>query len=65
MDWQVFIRRLRDGGMTLTEIAGKVDAPVSTISDLARGATQEPRGSLAVRLMGLTPPQQEPDRNVA
>lgn len=51
--------------MTLTEIAGKVDAPVSTISDLARGATQEPRGSLAVRLMGLTPPQQEPDRNVA
>lgn len=58
MDWQALIQRLRDGenGMTLAQIAEAVEAPISTISDLARGASQEPRGSLAVRLMAIKQP---------
>lgn len=43
--------------MTLAQIAEKADAPVSTISDLARGATQEPRSGLGVRLMQVKPPK--------
>ena len=55
MDWQALIQRLRDKPreMTLAQIAERVDAPLSTISDIARGATQEPRGNIAVRLLQL------------
>lgn len=52
MDWQAYIRKLRKH-YTLTEIAAMVRAPVSTLGELSRGATRQPRCDLAMRLLAL------------
>jgi len=52
MDWQVYILKLRKR-WTLAEIAALVRAPVSTLGELSRGATRQPRSELALRLLAL------------
>lgn len=52
MDWQAYIKKLRKH-YTLAEIASLVRAPVSTLGDLSRGATRQPRCDLAMRLLAL------------
>lgn len=51
MDWQTLIRDLRNDGMTLQAIAESAGTGLSTISEIGRGATREPRGNLAARLL--------------
>lgn len=52
MDWQAYIKKLRKH-YTLAEIASLVRAPVSTLGELSRGATRQPRCDLAMRLLAL------------
>lgn len=52
MDWQAYLKRLRER-MTLAEIAERVGVPVSTLGELSRGATREPRNGLAMKLLAL------------
>lgn len=51
--WQVIVRELRDKGMTLGEIADLCDTRLTTLSDIARGATREPRAGVGKRLESL------------
>ncbi len=56
MDWQSIIRDLTNrarGGFTQRALAKRVDCGVSTISDLATGATKRPNGDLALTLLDL------------
>ena len=41
--------------MTLRDIATATGSSVSTINEIARGATKEPRGQLAINLYELRP----------
>lgn len=55
MNWQAHIQKLRASGMTLADIAAKTGTQTSTVSEIARGATREPRGQLAINLYELRP----------
>lgn len=67
MDWKLHIAERRKRGWTLTSIASEVGCPLSTISQLARGASHEPRWSLgcAIRALPRKPPVQDRRRHAA
>jgi transcriptional regulator with XRE-family HTH domain len=52
-NWQELIAYLCSRGWTQMQIAARVDVSQSVISDLARGASKEPRFSTADGLMRL------------
>ena len=65
MDWKSHIATLRKRGWTLTAIADAVGANVSTVSELARGSSTEPRWALGAAILALPkrPPSGEaPER---
>lgn len=51
--WSTIIRSLTGAGLTQPEIAQFCGCGQSTISDLARGATTDPRTSTGLALLGL------------
>lgn len=51
--WPKIIRGLTDLGLTQPEIAQLCGCGQSTISDLVRGATTDPRTSTGLMLLGL------------
>ena len=53
MDWTALIRRLNARGWLQTQIAERVGATQSTISELLNGKTGEPRYSVAAALIAL------------
>ncbi|KWE97904.1 MULTISPECIES: helix-turn-helix domain-containing protein [Burkholderia cepacia complex] len=56
MNWQTIVVKLTNraaGGWTQVELAKLCDCGQSTISDLARGATEQPGADLALRLLEL------------
>ena len=53
MKWQKLIKDVCGTGLSVANVARKANAGVSTIADLASGATKEPRYSLGVRLIEL------------
>ncbi|KVW77413.1 helix-turn-helix domain-containing protein [Burkholderia ubonensis] len=56
MNWQTIVEDLTNraaGGWTQVELARRCGCGQSTISDLARGATEQPGGDLALRLLAL------------
>lgn len=61
MDWNALIKRLNDRGWVQTQIAARVGAHQSTISELLNGVVKDPRHSLGAALVeldesGETPP---------
>lgn len=62
MDWSALIKRLSARGWLQAQIAERVGAKQSTISELLNGKQGEPRYSVAAALIALdasgeTPPQ--------
>lgn len=53
IDWPRILRALLAAGMTQPEIAKACDCGQSTISDMLRGKTTDPRTSLGLRLLTL------------
>lgn len=53
MDWTALIKRLNARGWLQTQIAERVGATQSTISELLNGKTGEPRYSVAAALIAL------------
>lgn len=53
IDWPRILRALLADGMTQPEIAKACDCGQSTISDMLRGKTNDPRTSLGLRLLTL------------
>ncbi|WP_041494496.1 helix-turn-helix domain-containing protein [Burkholderia sp. KJ006] len=56
MNWQTIVVTLTNraaGGWTQLELAKLCECGQSTISDLARGATEQPGADLALRLLEL------------
>lgn len=51
--WAEIIRKLVAEGMTQPQIAEACDCGQSTISDMVRGKTTDPRTSLGLRLLTL------------
>lgn len=51
--WPTIIRGLTDAGLTQPDIARLCGCGQSTISDLLRGTTNDPRTSTGLRLLGL------------
>lgn len=51
--WPSLITDLLESGLTRPELAERVGAGVSTINELARGATRDPRHTLGQRLLAL------------
>jgi hypothetical protein len=52
-DWKALISDLEDAGLTRAEIAGAVDAAVTTVNDLAQGRSKSPRFGTGVALLQL------------
>lgn len=52
-DWSDRIKALEDAGWSLTRIGAEVGLSTSSVSDLKRGDSKEPRGMAAVRLHDL------------
>jgi transcriptional regulator len=53
IDWQALIADIRSTGLTLAQIGKAVDTSTSGISDIARGATREPRWKTGKNLLRL------------
>jgi predicted transcriptional regulator len=53
MDWSELIKRLAARGWLQTQIAERVGATQSTVSELLNGKTGEPRYSVAAALIAL------------
>ena len=53
INWPQLLRALLADGMTQPEIAKACDCGQSTISDMLRGKTNDPRTSLGLRLLAL------------
>lgn len=49
MTWAEKVKLIQ-GDLTLTELAKRLDVPVSTLNDIKRGASIAPRGMTAVRI---------------
>jgi len=52
-EWSSKIRELESTGMTLVDIGRAIGLSTSSVSDIKRGASKEPRGMAAVRLFDL------------
>lgn len=53
LSWQQRIKDLEHEGLSLTEIGDRIGLRVSSVSDLKRGESLEPRGFAAVKLYEL------------
>lgn len=53
IDWRRLIDGLIRSGMTQTQLAAAVGCGQSTINDLLKGRTNEPRASVTLALIGL------------
>ena len=53
INWSQIVRRLTESGLTQPEIARLCQCGQSTVSDLLRGATTDPRTSTGLLLLGL------------
>jgi len=60
MDWKALIKRLSDRGWLQTQIAERVGAQQSTISELGNGNIREPRYTLAASLIALDESGEKP-----
>lgn len=62
MDWMALIKRLTDRGWLQTQIAVRVGAQQSTISELGSGNIKEPRYTLAKALIDLDASKERPPK---
>jgi predicted XRE-type DNA-binding protein len=53
MDWKKLISQLVESGLTQVEIAKSVECGQTTISELFRGETEDPRSSVGLALIAL------------
>lgn len=65
MEWTELILRLRSRGWTQVLLAERVGTQQSVISDLSRGATRDPRYSLASALVELDTSGETPQEKAA
>lgn len=60
MDWTALIKRLNARGWLQAQIAERVGATQSTISELLNGKTGDPRYSVAAALIALDESEEKP-----
>jgi DNA-binding XRE family transcriptional regulator len=65
MDWPALIKRLGERGWLQTQIAERVGARQSTISELGNGNIGEPRYTLAAALIALDQSRESPPQKAA
>lgn len=53
MDWKKIIAEILDSGLSQADIAASVGIAQPSVSDLATGATKEPRWGVGDRLIAL------------
>jgi transcriptional regulator with XRE-family HTH domain len=65
MDWTELIKRLQTRGWLQVQIADRVGATQSTISELLNGKTGEPRYSVAAALIEIDRAEEAPPQKAA
>ena len=65
MDWTELIKRLQTRGWLQVQIAERVGATQSTISELLNGKTGEPRYSVAAALIEIDRAEEAPPQKAA
>lgn len=65
MDWTELIKRLQTRGWLQVQIAERVGATQSTISELLNGKTCEPRYSVAAALIEIDRAEEAPPQKVS
>ncbi len=53
MNWKTLIEQIKDKGLSQQDIAARCNCGQATISDLAKGTTEDPRFSLGEALQAL------------
>lgn len=51
--WASLIQELRAAGMTLSEIGAEIGLSTGAVGDIAKGRTESPRGTAAMKLHQL------------